>query len=83
MIKSIANYDRENEILRNIQVNLYDYTDPQISVKGDNTIRGYAAIYVAFKKCAPFSTYFTKIYGTTVDDAEDLDLVMSMYYFLE
>ena len=44
MIKSIANYDRGNEIYRNIQVNLCGYTDPQISVKGDNTIKGYAAI---------------------------------------
>ena len=32
----------------------------------------------------PFTTkYVTKIDGTTVDDAEDLDLVMPMYHLIE
>ena len=38
---------------------------------------------MAFKNCAPFVNYITKIDGTTIDVAEDLDLVMSMYNLLE
>ena len=38
---------------------------------------------VAFKNCAPFTKCITKIDGTTIDDAEDLDLVMSVYILLE
>ena len=34
---------------------------------------------VAFKNCAPFITHITKINRRTIDDAEDLDFVMSMY----
>ena len=37
----------------------------------------------AFKNCAPFIKYITKIDGTTTDDAEELDLVMPMYNVLE
>ena len=38
---------------------------------------------VAFKNCAPFTKCITKIDGTTIDDAEDLDFVMSMYNLIE
>ena len=38
---------------------------------------------LAFKNCAPFSNCITKIKGTTINDAEDLDLAMSMYNLLE
>ena len=37
----------------------------------------------AFKNCAPFTKCTTKIDGTTIDDAENLDLVMSMYNLIE
>ena len=40
-------------------------------------------IQVAFKKYAPFTKCITKIDGTTIDDAEDLDLVMPMYNLIE
>ena len=33
---------------------------------------------VAFKNYAPYTKYITKINGTTIDDAEDLGLVMSI-----
>ena len=35
---------------------------------------------VTFKNCAPF---ITKIDGTTIEDAEDLDLVRLMYNLVE
>ena len=38
---------------------------------------------VAFKNCAPFTKCITKIDGTTIDDAENLDLVMPMYNLIE
>ena len=34
---------------------------------------------MSFKNCAPFTRCITKIDGTAIDDAKDLDLVMSMY----
>ena len=34
---------------------------------------------VAFENYPPFTKCITKIDSTTADDAEDLDLVMSMY----
>ena len=34
---------------------------------------------VAFKNCAKFTNCVTNIDGTTVDDAEDLHFVTSMY----
>ena len=52
-------------------------------VSGDIIIVRDNGTQVAFKNCAPFINCVTKIDGTTIDDAEDLDLVMSMYNFLE
>ena len=50
----------------------------------DITITGRnAATQVAFKNCAPLDKCITRIHGTTIDIAEDLDLVTSMYNLLE
>ena len=38
---------------------------------------------VALKNCASLAMCIRKIDGTTIDDAEDLDLVMLMYNFLD
>ena len=38
---------------------------------------------VAFKNCTPCTKCITKIDGTTIDDAEDLDLVTRLYNLLE
>ena len=54
-----------------------------ILVRGDKTITGHAVTQVAFKDCAPDTNCITKIDRTTVDDAEDLDFVMSVYNLLE
>ena len=37
------------------------------------------ATQVVFKNCVPFTKCITKTDRATVDDAEDLDLVMPMY----
>ena len=52
-------------------------------VRGDIIIVRDNGTQVTFKNCAPFINCITKIDGKTIDDAEDLDLVMSMYNFLE
>ena len=50
---------------------LCDYSDAYIVVKGKTG------------PFAPFIKCITKIDGTAIDDAEDLDLVMPMYNLLE
>ena len=63
-----------------LKFNLCDY----ILGRGDKTIIWHnLPTEVAFKNCAPFIKCITKIDGTTSDDAEDLDFVMSMYYLFE
>ena len=38
---------------------------------------------LALKNNAPFFSFISKIYGTLVENEEDLDVVMSMYNLLE
>ena len=54
-----------------------------ILVRGDITIIGHQVRQVEFKICAPFTKCITKFDGTTIDNAEDSDLFMSMYNFIE
>ena len=46
-------------------------------------MRADCAMQVAFKNCASFTKFITKIDETTIYDAEDLDLVMPMYNPME
>ena len=55
----------------------------EILVKGDITIIRHQVTQLAFKNCAPFTRCITNIDGTTIDDGEDLDLVMPMYNLKE
>ena len=83
---SKANNDAENEITYNTEVlkaNLRDYNDAYILVRGDNTITTAPTRQVAFKNCAPLTKCITKVDGTKIDDAEDLDLVMPMYNLMQ
>ena len=41
------------------------------------------ATQVVFKNCAPFTKCITKIDGTIIDGAEDLNLLMPMYSLIE
>ena len=47
-------------------------------MKGDTTVTVTPATFVAFKNCAPFKKCITKIDKTTIDEAENLDLVLPM-----
>ena len=80
------NFDVGNKIIYNTELlksNLCDYNDTYILVRGDITVEVVHATQVAFKNCAPFTKYITKTDRTTIDDDEDLDLVMPMYNLLE
>ena len=71
---SKLNYNVTNEIIYNTEIlksNLCDYNDAYILVRGDITV------VAAPTKC------ITKIDETTIDDAEDLDLVIPMYNLIE
>ena len=84
--QSNANYDAGNETVFNTEVlksNLCHYNDAYILVRGNITIIGHQVTQAAFKNCAPFTKCITKIDGTTVDDAGDLDIVMPMYNLIE
>ena len=83
---SNANYNERNEVIYNMEVlksTLCDQNDAYILVTGDITITGDNGAEVAFKNCAPFIICITKIDGTTIDDAEDLNLVMPIYNLLD
>ena len=72
------NYEEGNEITYNTEVlksNPCDYNDAYILVTGDITVTAARQVQVAFKNCASFPKCNTKIDGTTIDDAENLDLV--------
>ena len=83
---SNTNYDVGNEIIYNTKVsksNLCDYNDAYILVRGDITVAAAPETKVSFKNCAPFTKCITHIDETAIDDAEELDLVIPMYYLIK
>ena len=74
--------------------NLCDYADAYILVKGTITITSAGDDDVAkrlderdkdviFKDCAPFTKCISRINNTDIDNAQDIDIVMPMYNFIE
>ena len=83
---SKSNYEEGNEITYNTAVlksDLCDYNDAYILVRGHITVTASLQIQVAFTNFAPFTKCITKIDGTTMDDAENLDLVMLICNLIE
>ena len=83
---SKANCYAANEITYNTEVlksNLCYYNDAYILGRGDITVTEATEIQVSFKNCEPFTKCITKIDLTTIDDAEDLYLVMPIYNLTE
>ena len=79
---SKVNYEEGCEITYNTGVlksNLCNYNDAYILVRGDITVTTAPQIQVAFKNCTPLIKCITKIGATTIDDAENSDLVMPIY----
>ena len=85
--KSSVNYRAGNEITYSTNIfkdSLCDYNDAFMLVRGNNVVGRNLATEIAFKGCAPFIKCITKIDGATIENAEDLDLVvMPMRNLLE
>ena len=84
--QSNANYDVGDEIIYNTKVlksNLCDYNSAYILVRVNLIIIGHAATQVAFSNYAPFTNCTTKFIVTAIEDAEELDLAISMCNWLE
>ena len=84
-----------SKLLNNtLKSSLCDYSDAYILVKGTITITGAGVDVaarqaderdkgVAFKNCAPFTNFISEINNTQVDNAKDINIVMSMYNLIE
>ena len=75
-----------------LKSSLCDYSDAYILVKGTITVNNTAAQGAAanntnkkviFKNCAPFTNCISEINNTQIDNAKDIDIVMSMYNLIE
>ena len=74
-----------------IRSNLCDYGDAYIHVKGTITVpytetaaaSDNRSKKVIFKDFAPITNWISEINNTQVDDAHDIDVVMSMYNLIE
>ena len=98
-VNSLSNTYNENKSIRfktpMLRSNLCDYSDAYILVKGTSTvtapgvnnnannIRDKINRPLILKSNAPFGSCITRINGELIEDADDLDIVMSMYNLLE
>ena len=70
---------------------LCDYSDGYILLKGYVTVNKTTANGAAtnntnetlLRNCAPFTNCISEIHNTQVDNAKDINIVMSMYNFIE
>ena len=98
-VNSLSNTYNENKSIRfktpMFRSILCDYSDAYILVKGTitvtapgvnnnaNNIRDQINRPATLKNNAPFVSCITRINGELIEDADDLDIVMSMYNLLE
>ena len=98
-VNSLSNAYNENKSIRfktpMLRSNLCDYSDVYILVKGTitvttpgannnaNNIREKRNRPLILKNTAPFVSCKARINGELIEDADDLDIVMSMYNLLE
>ena len=75
-----------------LRPSLCDYSDAYIFAKGTITVANTAATEAdadntnrkaILKNWAPFTNYITKTNNTQMDDAQYIDVVMSMYNLIE
>ena len=77
-----------------LKSDLCDYADAYIFVKGTITITGHGDDDAArqlnernkgviYKNCTPFTKCISRINGTDIDNAQDVDIVMTMYNLIE
>ena len=98
-VNSLSNTYNENKSIRfktpMLRSNLCDYSDAYILVKGTitvkapgvnnnaNNIRDKRNRPVILKNKAPLVSCITRINGELIEDADDLDIIISMYNLLE
>ena len=98
-VNSLSNTYNENKSIRfktpMLRLNLCDYSDAYILVKGTvtvaapganngaNNIRDKRNRTVTLKNNAPFVSCITRINDELIEDVDDLDIVMSIYNLLE
>ena len=91
-VNSLLNTYNENKSIRfktpMLRSNLCDYSDAYILVEGTvtvagNNLRDRQNRPLILKNNAPFVLCITRINGELIEDADDLDIVMSMYNLLE
>ena len=91
-VNSLSNMYNENKSIRfktsMLRSDLCDYADGYILVSGTITVAGNHPRDrqnkpLILKNNAPFVSCITKINNELIEDAEDLDIVMSMYNLLE
>ena len=98
-VNSLSNAYNENKSIRfktpMLRSNVCDYSDAYILVKDTTTVTAPGANNNAnnirdkrnrpliLKNNAPFVSCITRINGELIEDADDLDIVMSMYNLLE
>ena len=98
-VNSLSNTYNENKSIRfktpMLRSDLCDYSDAYILVNGTitvtapgannnaNNIRDKRNRPLILKNNAPFVSCITRINGELIEDADDLDIVMSMYNLLE
>ena len=77
-----------------LKSSLCDYSDAYVLLKGTITIERAVADTAArqaderdkgviFKNCAPFTNCISEVNNTQVDNAKDIDIVMTMYNLIE
>ena len=75
-----------------LKSSLYDYGDAYILVKGTITVDDTSAASananntnkkVIFKNSAPFTNCISEVNNTQIDNAKDIDFVMTMYNLIE
>ena len=98
-VNSLSNTYNENKSIRfktpMLRSSLCDYSDAYVLVKGSitvtapganngaNNIRDESNRPIILKNNASFVSCITRINGELIEDADDLDIVMSMYNLLE
>ena len=89
-----SHHDPIKFLTKSIESSLCDYSDAYILITGDIAVKRRnaadtadialdAITQAAFKNCVPFEKCLTEIDGTLVDEANFINITMSMYNLIE
>ena len=66
-----------------LKSSLFDFSNAYILDKGTISVANTANTEIIFEYCAPFTVCISEINNTLIDNAKDIDIVMSMYDLIE